>query len=84
MLHDLTRYLALTALAGASLYGVLNFRGADLRSPNYVARPERRVWLLLRLINDDEWTAQGLAYRRRLIRWWLVTVALVLFLAAVW
>ena len=84
MLHGLTRYLALTALAGASLYGVLKFRGADLTSPNYVTRPERRLWSLLRLVNDEEWTPQGLVYRRRLIRWWGVTVALILFLAAVW
>ncbi len=84
LLHDLTRYLVLAALAGASLYGVLNFRGADLRSPNYVTRPERRLWSLFRLVNDEEWTPQGLVYRRRLFRWWGVTVALVLFLPAVW
>jgi len=84
LLHDLTRYLALTALAGASLYGLLNFRGAHLRSPNYVTRPERRWWSLLRLFSDDEWTAQGLVYRRRLLRWWMVTAVLVIFLAAAW
>jgi hypothetical protein len=82
--HLFLRYLALTAFGAASLYGVLNFPGKNLRSPRYLTRPECRFWSPWRIANDAEWTAEGLVYRRRILTWWGVTAALAFLFAALW
>ena len=84
MLHDFFRYLLLIAVITTSVYGVMHFRGSNLRSSRYVTRPDSRLWTPFRLFSDDEWTADGLIYRRRLLTWWVVSVVLLLVLISVW
>ena len=68
-------------LAGVSLWGIIQFRGSDLRSPRYIRRPETRSRSPFRFFADEQWTQEGLQYRRKLLRWWLTCMGLVALLA---
>ena len=76
------RYAVATALAAATGYGAMRFRGSALRSPNYVTRPNARGWSLSRFLRDEEWTSAGLEYRKKMVRWWVTCLVLVLLFAA--
>ena len=82
MLLTLIRGTVAALLAGVSLWGVTQFRGSNLRSPRYTRHPETRLWSPFRFFADEEWTQEGLHYRRRLLRWWLIWAGLALLLAA--
>jgi hypothetical protein len=84
MLHDVERYLLLIAVVAIDGYGILTFRGSNLRSPLYVSRPQSRAWSPWRFFADDEWTPEGLKYRRRFVRWWAIAVAFMVALALFW
>jgi hypothetical protein len=47
--------------------GFVGTRGFDLMDPRLVRRPGG-FWTPVRLLRDDEWTADGLLARRRLFR----------------
>jgi len=66
---------------GVSLWGITQFRGSNLRSQRYVRHPETRFWSPFRLFADEEWTQEGLHYRRKLLRWWLICAGLMLLSA---
>jgi hypothetical protein len=78
------RYFLILAVAATTGYGIVYLRGSNLRSPRYVTRPDARMWWLGRLLNDSEWTPEGLAYRRTLIVWWTLTVVALISLMLVW
>jgi hypothetical protein len=76
MSHELLRYLLIAAVLGSLVYGVHNFPGSHMRSATYVTRPKAWWWSPRRFFNDDEWTAEGLKYRRRFVGWCIVSAAL--------
>jgi len=76
------RVIVGAALVAVSVYGVVRFRGTALRSPEYVVRPDAAFWCLGRWLRDSEWTPAGLKWRSQVFRWWVLCVALVLLLAA--
>jgi hypothetical protein len=82
--HELLRYLLIGAALANVIYGVVNFPGSHMRSASYVTRPRAWWWSPWRFFSDDEWTAEGLTYRRRFVTWCLVSagffVALMLVL----
>ena len=57
------------------LYGRAHFPGKNEKSARYLTHPEKQTMGPIRFFNDDEWTAEGLEYRSRFIKWWAVTVA---------
>jgi hypothetical protein len=78
---NLVKGMVAAGLAGATLYGIKSFHGSDLRSPRYGTHPTTRVWTAFRFFRDEEWTEEGLEYRRKLLRWWLVCIGLIVALA---
>jgi hypothetical protein len=76
LLHELLRYLLIAGVLASVIYGVFNFPGSHLRSATYVARPKTWFWSPWRFFSDDEWTAEGRVYRRRLVGWGLLSAAL--------
>ena len=83
MFHELLRYLLIAAVLASLVYGVRNFPGSHMRSETYVTRPKAWWWSPWRLFNDDEWTAEGLKYRRRFVIWCIVSGALFVALMVV-
>ena len=59
-------YLPMVVFALWSLYGAWKFRG--WRSLRYVVRPENGLWTLWRILNNSEWTPEGLKLRAAYLR----------------
>ena len=74
------RYILLTAAVLIAVYGVVKFRGGNLRSARYVTRPDSLWWSPFRVFDDAEWTPEGLNYRRRFLIWIGLAAALTLVL----
>ena len=60
-------YIFYLPVAILLLVGFVGMRGVDLMDPSLVRRPGG-FWTPLRVLRDDEWTAEGLVARRRLFR----------------
>ena len=84
MIHTGLRYLLILGVFATIGYGLVNFRGSNLRSPRYVTRPQSRFWWWGRLLSDDEWTPEGLVYRRRYLTWIAVSALTLIVLGMVW
>lgn len=70
-------YIPAAVFTGWGVFGVWKF--PDWRTARYVKSPERQIWTISRLLNDDEWTVEGILLRRA----YLKHVAIGLLLAAI-
>ena len=83
MFHELIRYLLIAGVLASVIYGVIKFPGSHLRSATHVTRPKAWFWSPWRFFSDDEWTAEGLIYRRRFVGWCILSAGLFLALMSV-
>lgn len=83
MFHNFLRYLLIAGVLASVIYGVINFPGSHLRSATYVTRPTAWWWSPWRFFSDDEWTPEGRTYRRRFVRWCLLSAGLLVALMLV-
>jgi hypothetical protein len=67
--------LTLAALIAVGGYGLWAFPSSNLQSTRYVTRPSSKYWGPVKFFNRSEWTPEGLEYRRRFMKWWLLFVS---------
>ena len=69
--------IVLYILAAAYVvYGMVRFPPWRFHSPRLVTRPDRLFWTVGRLLDEREWTEEGLPFRRAFLRWMLGLVVL--------
>lgn len=78
------RYISLVLAVGCVIYGVVSAPGKRLRSARYVTEPDRLWWSIPRLLDAAQWTAEGLAFRRRFLTWLAVMVAATIGTVVMW
>jgi hypothetical protein len=64
--QNILYYVPVAVFVGWGLYGVQKL--PDWRDARYVTAPERKVWSLVRLLRNSEWTAEGLDLRRAYLK----------------
>ncbi len=60
-------------LATEGIYGLISFPGRNQKSPKYMRHPTKLTFGIVRFFTDSEWTEEGLVYRSRFMKWWLLT-----------
>ena len=76
--------LTLAALIAVGGYGLWAFPSSNLRSARYVTRPSSKYWGPIKFFDSSEWTPDGLVYRRRFLKWWILCVITLLAFGWTW